>query len=211
MTTEEFKVAILSDDVLLVSELQKFETYFNLKHTIRWARDRHGDVTESVAEHVFGMHVLASYFLPLEDSEKVLNRELVTQMITWHDMAEAIVSDMTTKDKTPDHEAAEKVAEHKLVTTASPQLQSSLTTIYETYDARSTPEARFVKALDKIEPLFHLYFLKKSGVHVPDHYAMQWQADEYRTHRAKYINQFMYIMRFDNLLYTETLLYYPNK
>lgn len=206
-----YQKMILEDESFVRTELQKFTQYYNLKHTIRWARDRQGDVTESVAEHVFGMHVLANYFLPLEDPTNELDHELVYHYITWHDMAEALVSDMTTKDKTTEHEAAEKRAEAQLVEEAPMHLKSILAGIYKNYDARATKEAAIVKALDKIEPLFHLYFLKTSGVHVPDHYAMQWTGDEYRAHRVPYLEQFPIIKKFDDVLYVETLEYYPNK
>lgn len=202
---------LLTDDVFLRQQLDLFVTYFNLKHTIRWARDREGDYTESVAEHVFGMQVLINYFLPLIDSEKKFDINLVYHMATWHDMAEAVVSDMTTKTKTQAHEEAEKEAEKMLTETAPDHLRDILTTIYSTYDIRATAEARFVKAIDKIEPMFHLYFLKQKGISVPDHYQMQWEANEYREHRANYVDAFPILKRFDDLLHEEIKEYYPAK
>ncbi len=202
---------ILTDDVFLRQQLDLFVTYFNLKHTIRWAKNRDGDYTESVAEHVFGMHVLLNYFLPLIDINNTLDKSLIYHMPTWHDMAEAIVSDMTTKLKTQAHEAAEKEAEQMLIETAPEHLKEMLTTIYATYDIRDSVEAKFVKAIDKMEPMFHLYFLKQKGISVPDHYQMQWEADEYREHRAKYVDIFPILKRFDDVLYEETKEYYPAK
>ncbi len=202
---------ILTDDVFLRQQLDLFVTYFNLKHTIRWAKNRDGDYTESVAEHVFGMHVLLNYFLPLIDINNTLDKSLIYHMPTWHDMAEAIVSDMTTKLKTQAHEAAEKEAEQMLIETAPGHLKDMLRTIYTTYDIRDSVEAKFVKAIDKMEPMFHLYFLKHKGISVPDHYQMQWEADEYREHRARYVDTFPVLKRFDDVLYEETKEYYPAK
>jgi 5'-deoxynucleotidase YfbR-like HD superfamily hydrolase len=209
MTIEEINQKLLNDDSFVESELQKFVTYFNLKHTIRWAKDREGDYTESVAEHVFGMQVLLNYFLPLVDTNKAYDVSLVYHMATWHDMAEAVVSDMTTKLKTQAHEVAEKEAEGMLVDTAPKHLKDTLTTIYATYDVRASAEAQFVKAIDKIEPMFHLYFLKCKGISIPDHYQMQWEANEYREHRAKYVDAFPVLKRFDDLLHEEIKEYYP--
>lgn len=211
MNINEIIGRLLHDDLFVESELQKFVTYFNLKHTIRWAKDREGDYTESVAEHVFGMQVLLNYFLPLIDSEREFDINLVYHMATWHDMAEAVVSDMTTKLKTQAHEEAEKQAEAMLIKTAPDHLKNTLTTIYSTYDVRTSAEAKFVKAIDKMEPMFHLYFLKQKGISVPDHYQMQWEADEYREHRAKYLDAFPILKRFDDVLYEETKEYYPAK
>ncbi len=202
---------LLTDDVFLRQQLDLFVTYFNLKHTIRWAKNRDGDYTESVAEHVFGMQVLLNYFLPLIDTEKEFDINLVYHMATWHDMAEAVVSDMTTKLKTRAHEAAEKEAEQMLIETAPGHLKDMLRTIYTTYDIRDSVEAKFVKAIDKMEPMFHLYFLKHKGISVPDHYQMQWEADEYREHRARYVDTFPVLKRFDDVLYEETKEYYPAK
>ncbi len=211
MTIEQTRQALLTDDTYLREQLDLFVTYYNLKHTIRWAKDRNGDFTESVAEHVYGMQVLISYFLPLADPAQSMDSTLISNMATWHDMAEAVVSDMTTKLKTKAHEEAEKVAEGNLIATAPAHLTSTLTAIYTTYDARTTREARFVKAIDKIEPMFHLYFLKQKGIDVPTHYQMQWEADEYRQHRAFYVDEFPILKRFDDVLYEETKAYYPPK
>ncbi len=198
----------MTDDSFINNELDKFATYYNLKHTIRWAKNRTGDVTESVAEHVYGMHVLCSYFLPLVDPDRKLDSYLVQTIITWHDMAEAIVSDMTTKSKTAEHKANEKAAEVSIIKNATPHLHDQLAYIYESYDERTTPEAQFVKALDKIEPMFHLSFLIRKHFDINAHFSLQWEADEYREHRDHYLSPFPLIKRFDDILYEETKEYY---
>jgi 5'-deoxynucleotidase YfbR-like HD superfamily hydrolase len=154
------------------------------------------------------MHLLASYFLPLIDSKNKLNHELIYTMITWHDMAEAIVSDMTTKSKTDQHKANEKEAEASLVENATDHLREIMQTIYNTYDDRTTEEAKFVKALDKIEPMFHLFFLKTKNLDMKVHFTFEWEADEYREHRAKFVDQFIIIKQFDDIFYHETFEYY---
>lgn len=209
MTNSDSINKILTDDGYIKQELDKIALYFNLKHTIRWAKNRGVDVTESVAEHVYGMHVLNTYFLPLIDPKKELNYELISAMITWHDMAEAIVSDMTTVSKTEQHKAAEKDAEVELLQNATAHLRPILQTVFSTYDQRITPESQFVKALDKIEPIFHLYFLKQQQIDINAHFSLEWGADEYRQHRFEYINAFPIIKRFDDILHQETKQYYP--
>ena len=59
----------------------------------------------------------------------------------------------------------------------------------------------FVKALDKIEPLFHLYFLSLKEKDYTKHFDLGWTADEYREHRSPYVNPFPIIKRFDDLLH----------
>ncbi len=210
MTIPEINEKIMTDEVFVKTELNKFAIYYNLKHTIRWARNRDGNITESVAEHIYGMHLLSSYFLPLIDSENKLNHDLIHTMITWHDMAEAIVSDMTTKSKTDQHKANEKDAEASLVETATDHVQGIVQTIYNTYDDRSTEEAKYVKALDKIEPMIHIFFLKTKNVDMKAHFAFEWEANEYREYRAKFVDFFNVIKRFDDILYKETFEYFLN-
>lgn len=159
MTTKEIKELILTDDTFLQTELDSIISYYQLKHTIRWAHDRTEDETESVAEHVYGLHILIDYFFPLVTEDTPMDLELVRQLATWHDMAEGFVGDMTTRTKTIEHQNNEKIAEAKLIETSPKHLTAMLKKVYEIYDARTTPESQFVKALDKIEPQFHLYFL----------------------------------------------------
>lgn len=122
MTIQQIKQKILSDDEFIYQELEQFATYYNLKRTLRWGQNNsERDILESVAEHIYGMHVMADYFLPLYPD---LDAFQVKQIITWHDMAEAIVDDMTTKTKTEDHKQAELQAEQEIVSAAPPPHES---------------------------------------------------------------------------------------
>jgi 5'-deoxynucleotidase YfbR-like HD superfamily hydrolase len=131
-------------------------------------------------------------------------------MITWHDMAEAIVSDMTTVSKTEQHKADEKEAEADIVENVSSHLHLTLYTIYKTFDDRLTPEAQFVKALDKIEPMFHLFFLLARNLNMKVQYSAEWEADEYRSHRAKYVDDYPVLKCFDDVLFKETEDFYTS-
>lgn len=194
----------MTDDAFVRGELDKIALYYQLKHTTRWAHDRDGDETESVAEHVYGMHILIDYFLPLIDEAGTMDRTLITQLATWHDMAEAVVSDMTTLTKTEEHKQAEKDAEVDLVTTATPHIQPSLQRIFDLYEAQETPEARFVKAIDKIEPIVHIYFLDWRKTDVKAKFDFGWSADVYREHRSHYLQHFALLKRIDDVLYAST-------
>ena len=201
MNIIEIQNKILSDDKYVEEELENFLVYYNLKHTLRWGIDNtQKDETESVAEHVYGMHILADYFLPFYPD---LNKETVRQMITWHDMAEAVVDDMTTKTKTDEHRKAESEAEEQIFQNSSLHLQNTLQNVFTEYEEQETTEAQFTKAIDKVEPIFHMFFLSKTRKVDTDKFKTEdsgWTMTEYREHRRNYIESFSLIWRFDTVM-----------
>lgn len=211
MTIEETRKRILEDDEFVAKQLDNLALYYNLKHTIRWANTRGTeDITESVAEHVYGMHILIDYLVPLMDLESKLDRKLMHSYATWHDMAEAVVTDMTVRTKTEEHKQAEKEAEASLIDQSSDHLRPLLEKVFKEYDDRLTPEAKIVKALDKIEPMFHLYFLTTKG-YGRDTFDLGWPAEKYREHRQPYIESFEILVRFDDVLYEKIKHLHPEK
>ena len=90
---------ILTDKAFVIEEVQRIQFFYGLKMEIRYGEIRK-DMTESVAEHIYGMHVLAEYFMPLEDDTQTWNRENIYSMITWHDMDELETGDMIGYKKT---------------------------------------------------------------------------------------------------------------
>jgi 5'-deoxynucleotidase YfbR-like HD superfamily hydrolase len=95
MTTEQIRELVLNDDDFVLGEIRKLQNIYKLKHEIRYAQDRtKGDLTESVAEHTWGMHIIANYFLALEDDTADWNNEKIFQMITWHDLDEIVIGDI---------------------------------------------------------------------------------------------------------------------
>jgi 5'-deoxynucleotidase YfbR-like HD superfamily hydrolase len=210
MTIPEIQDRLYADDAYVLAELDKIALYYQLKHTIRWAHVRSGvDETESVAEHIYGMHILIDWFLPLIDTEHTLNRASITSMATWHDIAEAVVTDMTTRTKTEAHKQAEQAAETALIANAAPHLSTSLNHLFREFNAQETEEARFVKAIDKIEPLFQLYFLSKKEPDLRPKFDLGWTAEVYRAHRAPYIDPFPLIKRIDTVLMEATRDFHP--
>lgn len=201
MPIQETHNKIMDSDECILSELENFLVYYNLKHTLRWGMDNNRkDETESVAEHVYGMHILADYFLPFYPN---LEPEKVRKLITWHDMAEALVDDMTCKMKTKAHKQAETEAEQKLIETSAPHLQTQLHTLFTQYNAQVTANATFVKALDKVEPIFHMYFLAKRTNINRDIFKTKdsgWTMKAYQAHRKPYIERYSLIWRFDTVM-----------
>lgn len=95
---------------------------------------------ESVAAHSWGMATLALKLCPPElDLARVLSICLV------HDLAEVIVGDLTPHD---DIQGDEK---HRLERDAMLSMAPEWVDLFDEYESASTPEAKFVKTMDKLD------------------------------------------------------------
>ena len=207
MTIAEINKKIMTDSEFVQHELDTLITYYQLKHTMRWAHTRTEDETESVAEHIYGIHILTDYFYPLVSVTEPHDLNKIRHMATWHDMAEAFVGDMTTRTKTKEHEQNEKTAEAQIMQDAPLHLTTMLQAVYHEYDARITRESAFVKAIDKIEPNFHLHFLSTKEKDYSKYLDLGWTVEEYRTYREPYICEFPIIQKFDDVLFEKSKAY----
>ena len=107
---------------------------------------------ESVAEHSFGVALLclwlAESLAPGLDSAKVLRMAMI------HDLGEADVGDLT-----PGH-GVDKSEKSRLERASVQRILAGLPNgeqllaLWEEYEAQSSPEARFVKAVDRLEMAF---------------------------------------------------------
>ena len=93
---------------------------------------------ESVAAHSWGMAVLALKLCP--DN---LNLEHVLKLCLVHDLPEVIVGDLTPADDRSTKLADERAAMKKL----APEWVA----LFDEYEQQSTPEAVFVRSLDKLD------------------------------------------------------------
>jgi len=116
MTTSETLQKILSEDITFVlSEHKKLRSLYALKEEIRYERVRETPfVTESVAEHVYGMHCLCDYFLPLD--ERLANADIakIRTMIQYHDIDEVKTGDVPNYIKTV-NSSSEQVAVEEVI------------------------------------------------------------------------------------------------
>ncbi len=142
----------------IISEVRNLKYLYGLKHEIRYGQKRPaGDLTESVAEHIYGIHILAHYFLPLEDPENKLDKLKVFSMITVHDLDEIETGDTIAYRKSKEMYDREESA-GQLVLQNSPEiLQAQFSDLRTEFTNLSTPEARFVRAVDVFEPLIQIY------------------------------------------------------
>ena len=115
---------------------------------------------ESVADHSWRLALLALVLAPRADGP--LDRERCVAMALVHDLAESLVGDITPYDGVPPEEKRrrEEEAMRRLDALAG---GAGLMELWEEYDAAATPEARFVKELDKLETALQAAEYRRGG------------------------------------------------
>jgi len=130
-------------DFLTLAERLKRE----LRHS--WLSDGR---QESVAEHTWMMSTAAVMLAPLLETPVDLGHTL--KLIALHDIAEAITGDIPFFEDSP-RQATKAEDEAKAMATLAATLPAPsaalLLTLWQEYEDARTPEAKFARALDKLE------------------------------------------------------------
>jgi len=112
---------------------------------------------ENDVEHSYNLAMLAWY---LVTSEKLaLDADLVLKYGMIHDLVEVYAGDTYIYSKDPAHVASK----HEREEAAAQQLKETfpefddLHLVIEQYEKREDPESRFIYALDKLQPVIHIY------------------------------------------------------
>lgn len=104
---------------------------------------------ESVAEHSFGVAVLCALLIP--EASQQLDGEKVLRMALLHDIGEVYAGDITPQDGLADQ--AKSMAERESVSRILSRLPAGqeYILIWEEFEAGESPEARFVRQIDRLE------------------------------------------------------------
>lgn len=133
-------------------EVLKFlELVNNLKHLPRrgWEFCKVQNF-EPIAAHMYSMGIMT--FLLGNNSE--LDRFKCLQLALVHDLAECIVGDITPHDNIPvDKKHAMEDEAMKELTSNLGDIGLLIYNLYKEYEAKKTPEAKFVKDLDRFDLL----------------------------------------------------------
>ncbi|KAF8308313.1 hypothetical protein DL93DRAFT_2220135 [Clavulina sp. PMI_390] len=124
---------------------------------------------ESISDHMYRMSILA-----LTTDDMKLDVSKCVMMAVVHDLAEAIVGDIAPSDNVPKEEK-QRLEKEAMQTIVHDMLHDSpaavkMFQLWTEYEAQESPEARFVKDLDRIE--------------------MALQADEYERRHQKSLQPF---------------------
>ena len=115
------------------------KTYLGLKDVLRQGWVNVGvESPESVAAHSWGMAIIALKMCPGD-----LNLEHVLKLCLVHDLPEVIVGDLTPFDDVSTKSADERAAME--------QIAPEWVSLFDEYENQTTPEAVFVKRLDKLD------------------------------------------------------------
>lgn len=182
----------------IIEDVHKLQYLYGLKKVIRYDQDRiETDSTESVAEHVYGMHILAQYFLPLENPKGDWDKTRIYEMITIHDIDEIETGDVLGYTKTPEIRAME-LNSMKITIGKSPlHMQAAMRGLAEEYEGRGTIEAKFAKAIDKIEPLVQIFNEEGRAIMQTN----QTTAEQSLRIKAPYVEEFPYIKLFSETIH----------
>lgn len=146
----------------LVGRLEFIREAERLKNVLRSGHTSSGR-PESTAEHTWRLCLLAITF---QDLLAPLNFERVLKLCIVHDLGEAISGDIPATMQALDADKSE-VERRDLIllsNTLPSHVQTSLLALWEEYEAAATPEAKVVKALDKIETIIQ----HNQGANPPD-------------------------------------------
>ena len=131
-----------------------------LKQVFRQSILIDGTRRENDAEHSWHLAIMG--ILLGEYSQEDLDLWRVVKMVLVHDIVEIDAGDTYCYGGTPyaDKLEREKMAADRLFNILPPDQREDFQRLWEEFEKRSTPEARFAAALDRLQPLLHNYKTK---------------------------------------------------
>jgi len=142
----------LQQQIQFLTEIDK------LKQVLRrtWLLDQSRD--ENDAEHSWHIAVAAMLFLEYADDPKV-DVLRVIKMLLVHDLVEIDAGDTYVYDEKAclDQAEREQKAAVRVFGLLPPDQAAEFRGLWDEFEARQTPEARYAAALDRFQPLLHNY------------------------------------------------------
>ncbi|CAM6127751.1 unnamed protein product [Calypogeia fissa] len=141
-----------------------------LKTTKRTGWVNHGlKESESIADHMYRMAIMA---LVLSDGVPGVNKDRCVKMAVVHDLAEAIVGDITPSDGVPKEEKSrmEREAMDQMCSMlGNGDAAQEMKELWQEYENNATPEAKLVKDFDKVEMILQAQeYEQQQGKHLED-------------------------------------------
>ena len=108
------------------------------------------DSPQAVASHSWNMALMAIVLRPYLKTS--IGMERVLKMCLLHDLPEAIAHDVPLHEQTPDIKQQKHAQEQNAIKQILSLIQNNdVSDSFEEYEARNTPEAKLVKALDVLD------------------------------------------------------------
>jgi putative hydrolase of HD superfamily len=149
---------VLNPDFTAKNFVNFYDNILQLKKILRkgWA-ERNVPHPESVADHTFGVAVLALFF----SRGKNLNVEKVITTALIHDVCESLTGDITPNDNISPREKQEK--EYEAARKILQQIENSgeLFELWKDFEYERTPEGKLIKELDRLEMVMQAFHYEK--------------------------------------------------
>ena len=145
----------LSRQVEFLVEIDKLKGVFRQTWLIDKSR------LENDAEHSWHLAVLA-VLLGEYAAEKDLDLLRAVKMVLIHDLVEIDAGDTYAYDETAAATQAdrERKAADRVFNVLPPDQAASIRALWDEFEARQTPEARYAAALDRLQPFLHNYYTR---------------------------------------------------
>lgn len=136
---------VIQNRLAFLKEAEKLKNVMRFSHTSNGRQ-------ESTAEHSWRLCVMAMIFA---DQFEQIDLEKTLKMCLIHDLAEAIHGDIPAimKDQFPAKHEQEKQDLDQLTECLDEHPKNLIRSLWQEYEDAETPEARLVKALDKLETI----------------------------------------------------------
>lgn len=129
-----------------------------LKHVFRQTYLMDSSRQENSAEHSW--HFAVMVMMLAEHTDEPVDVFKAVKMALIHDIVEVDVGDIFIYDqgRMADKEAMEKEAAKRLFGMLPQDQAEEYRTLWEEFEARETPEARYAAAIDRLQPVLHNYY-----------------------------------------------------
>lgn len=122
-----------------------------IKSIIRQTKLFHEDRRENDAEHSWTIALMA--LILAEHANEAVDLLKTVKMLLIHDIVEIDSGDILIYKKTPDIERLEEAGAERIFGLLPEEQKQEYIALWQEFEARQTPEAKFAAAMDRIEPV----------------------------------------------------------
>ncbi|MCP3803858.1 HD domain-containing protein [Allokutzneria sp. A3M-2-11 16] len=131
-----------------------------LKTILRQSPLAAADRRENDAEHSW--HLALMVVLLAEHSDSPIDVGHTVKLVLLHDLVEIYAGDTPLYSDSSDQQEREEAAADRLFGLLPADQAASMRALWDEFEARATPEARFAKAMDRLQPLL-LNWMARGG------------------------------------------------
>ncbi|NDW13480.1 HD domain-containing protein [Bacteroides sp. 214] len=137
----------------LIQQIAFIKEIDKIKYIQRKTKLFNSDRCENDAEHCWHLAMMAMVLA--EYANEPIDILKVVKMVLIHDVVEIDAGDTFLYDtrKSHDNTAEERLAAQRIFGLLPSELAAELIALWEEFEAGTTPEAKFAKAMDRLEPL----------------------------------------------------------